>query len=138
MPCDSSHMQANSLEIEISKVMCHLNELDGLEVKPSWLDGYHPKVYCNRINRDAADKAVANLCERLRRMDKPSISKYSLELQIWWRDHEKADEVRIMKEKAQAEMDRVKESALSKLSEEEKKALGVWDNNFNKHLDNQE
>lgn len=41
------------------------------------------------------DIDVSNLCHRLSSTD---VTKYSLEMQIWWRNHQQADIIRIEKE----------------------------------------
>lgn len=50
---------------------------------------------------------------------------YSLEMQIWWRDHQEKDREREKEESEKAERNKVREAALSKLSKEEKEALGL-------------
>lgn len=125
MPCDSSHLRANSAEIEASRVLCVLDELDGRTVDRSWWEGYHPKAYSNRVTSETLDKLTAAACTRLKAT--PNVAKYSLELQVWWRDHQVADakkeEQRIAREK-RAE---VVKGAVAKLTPEERKALGFDD-----------
>ena len=90
MPCDSSYMNATPLEIRLSRAQCLLDELDGKKWdRHSW-DGYHDKVYNlgKELLETAANSVVATLCARLQKVD---VTKYSLEMQIWWRDHRKAD-----------------------------------------------
>jgi hypothetical protein len=93
MPCDSSYLAANTLEIEQSRMVCLLKELDtGVHVDTrsmEW-DGYAEGVY-NKPSRKAADLLASLLCERLGKMSKSKIAKCSLELQTWWRDHQRAD-----------------------------------------------
>ncbi len=87
MPCDCSHLEASSLEREISEVACLLDELDGKPVESSHRRGYHPRVY-NKVTRELGDSLTAELCSRLKTTD---VTRYSLEMQMWWRDHQAAD-----------------------------------------------
>lgn len=93
MPCDSSYMDANTLEIECSRMTLLLRELEtGVPVDPHSSDwhGYMPGIYCGLgASRQYADKLAAALCERLKAT--PDVTRYSLELQMWWREHQRAD-----------------------------------------------
>lgn len=120
MPCNCDHLEANSLEIEISKVACLLDELRGKKQnKNSWV-GYYPDVY-NKITREFGDELTSKLCSKLQKID---VSKYSLEMQMWWRDHQEADKERIEKQIKKLKDDAVKKAALNKLTDYEKKLLG--------------
>lgn len=100
MPCNCDHLKATSLELEISRVACLMDEIHGKKkINESHWDGYHPNVY-GKVNRDLANKYTEKLCSILKEED---VSKYSLEMQIWWRDHQKADEKRLRKEEVDAE-----------------------------------
>lgn len=91
MPCNCDYMDANNLEVEISRVACLLDELAGKrKLDPSHWRGYHPRVYGN-VTKLMGDELTAQLCEKLHTVD---VTKYSLEMQIWWRDHQKADKKR--------------------------------------------
>ena len=122
MPCDSSHMEPNQLEVELSKIYCINDELDGTCFNSSEWGGYHQDVYCRDITRELADKMTAGLCKRMQLVD---VKELSLEAQIWWRDHKAADVARLRKEiedKADAE---VKAAAIAKLSPRERELLGL-------------
>jgi len=90
MPCNCDYMEPNQREIETSKVACLLGELEGKTWSKSEWSGFHPKVYC-KYNKELADKLVSELCSKLQDVD---IKQYSLEMQIWWRDHQIADQKR--------------------------------------------
>ena len=121
MPCNCDHLKATQLEVETSKVACLLGELRGVKInKHSW-EGYHPDVYGN-VDKKLADKLTKELCSILQKED---VSKYSLEMQIWWRDHQEADRKRIEKEFKEKKDKKAKNKALSKLSEYEKRLLGL-------------
>ena len=125
MPCNSDYMQSNELEIRTSQVYCLLNEIKtGVPVNPqsNYWQGYHPEVYC-KATRQQSDQVVAELCNILSK--KKSIKKYSLEMQIWWREHQQADARRLQKEQEKQEQEKLKKQALNKLSAKEKKALGI-------------
>lgn len=91
MPCDSNYLEPYGMERSLSEVACLLDELDGKAWDRDWWNGYHPKVYSKHLDKQAADEMVARLCGELRKRD---VTQYSLEMQIWWRDHQEADRQR--------------------------------------------
>lgn len=118
-------MNANNLEIELSRVLMLTEELDtGLLVdsRSSDWSGYKSGVYNGGDLKKRADEATANLCSRLQKTD---VSKCSPEMQIWWRDHQAADRAREAAEKAEAEQQAIRAAALAKLSSAERSALGL-------------
>ena len=120
MPCDSSHLEATHKEREMSKVACLLDELNGKKrINRDHWGGYHPRVYNQRVD---ADEMTAELCSRLQRLD---VSQCSLEMQIWWRDHQEADRSRAQAAVARAKTDKQKKAALAKLTPHERKLLGL-------------
>jgi phage-related minor tail protein len=114
-------MEPTNYEKNISMVAYLLDEINGVAVKTrDYASGMHPLVY-GKATKELGDSLTDKLCTILRQTD---VSKYSLEMQIWWRDHQIADKKRIesdLKNKQKAE-DR--EKALSKLSPYERKLLG--------------
>lgn len=121
MPCKSDYLEANAYEKEISRVYCLLAELNGEKYPSQWWDGYHPNVY-NRISKEEGDALVSELCTKLQKID---VSQCSLEMQIWWRDHQEADKKRVAKELEEAELNKQREAVMSKLTDYELKLLGV-------------
>lgn len=121
MPCNSDYMNASRYEIELSRVACLLDELAGRRWERRWWDGYHPRVYC-KIDRAKGNKMVRTLCEALQGHD---VSQFSLEMQIWWRDHQAADKARCERELAQTKMEAERKAALEKLTPHERKVLGL-------------
>lgn len=120
MGCNSDYMAANGEEIQLSRVACLLDELTtGCAINKSHWSGYHPRVYCQNVN---ADSLVAELCEKLQSVN---VSKCSLEMQIWWRDHVEADKQRASDEVAKAKTDEEKQAAIAKLTPHERKILGL-------------
>ena len=124
MPCDASHMESNHSEVEASKIMCLLEELEtGEQVDPessSW-KGYHPRVYCKSFDLHGL---TSRLCNQLQKIKKKDIKKYSLEMQVWWRDHQRADKERIERELEVHKNQKAKERALKKLTPYERELLG--------------
>ncbi len=88
MPCDGSYMDPNHKEVDAARVACLLDELDGKPIDRDYWQGYHPATYCKRFNLDSM---VAELCSKLQSV----VKQYSLEMQIWWRDHQEADRARV-------------------------------------------
>ncbi len=124
MPCNCDHLEANALERETSKVACFLDELNGKDWSLTRFEGYHPAVY-NVVTRELADQLTRSLCSKLKKLPKSEILKKSFELQIWWRDHQKADKEREKKTKRESKNLNLKKQALKKLTKQEKKALGL-------------
>ncbi len=91
MPCNCDYMNATSLEKELSRLYCVAYELRGKKVKESWWRGYHPDVYSKHLTKEEADETIKSVCSALKKID---VSKLSLEAQMWWRDHQKADKKR--------------------------------------------
>lgn len=120
MGCNTDYMAAKANEIQLSRVACLLDELDtGCAINKSHWSGYHPLVYSQNFNADAM---VSELCEKLQSTD---VSKCSLEMQMWWRDHVEADKQRANNEVAKAKTDEEKQAAIAKLTPHERKILGL-------------
>jgi hypothetical protein len=114
MPCSSG---PDREEDEIDKELRDLREFcEELELDSSIVRG--------KSRRELLDLLTARLCEHLQK-HKKHIATYSLELQIWWRDHQKTDKARIEKELKQAKESKERDAALSKLTSYEKKLLGL-------------
>lgn len=80
------------------------------------------RVYNKGIEQKQLDEWVRELCSKLKKVK--DISVYSLELQVWWRDHQAADRERMAEERKRRSLDRTKKRALAKLTTKERKALG--------------
>ena len=122
MPCNSDYMEATGREVKLSRVACLLDELDGKPINKSYWYGYHPAVYNRHESTFNADEMVAELCSRLQKVDP---TQYSLELQIWWRDHQKADKTRLEYEMARQKDEQDRKTALEKLTPYERNLLGL-------------
>ncbi len=86
MPCKSDHMEANPREIALSKVFCLMEELGGKPIDGGHWTGYHPRAYCQGRTSAELDNATATLCAMLK--NDFDVTKYSLEMQTWWRNHQ--------------------------------------------------
>ena len=127
MPCNCDYMNSTGLEREISRVYCLLEEIETgkpVDTKSGNWDGYHPSVYGQPVGRKQGDEAVARLCGILRKTR--NIKKYSLEMQMWWRDHQEADRARERRERKDAEQKALAKSAMQKITKEELAALKKW------------
>jgi hypothetical protein len=122
MPCQAEHMKPNAREVEYSKVLSCLDEIDHGEdfVRREWWRGYHPSAYSKSITQEELDCATARACDFLKSVD---VRQFSLELQLWWRDHLEADQRRLDGRSHAEEL----QAALAKLTLRERVLLGVTD-----------
>ena len=127
MPCNSDYMEANSFEKNLSTVLNLLDEtITGNPVDPkTYNNGYDKRVYNKGLGKEYLDKKTEELCSFLQTRSDALIKTYSLELQIWWRDHQAADKKRIQAELDAIEEEKDKQIALSKLTPHERKLLGL-------------
>jgi len=119
MPCNCDYLEASGKEISLSRVACLLDELNGTPIKKDYWAGYHPAVYNRPVD---GDKLVDDLCSRLQEAD---VKEYSLEMQMWWRDHQKADEDRVKHELARLKTNEDRAAAIEKLTPYERNLLGL-------------
>jgi len=101
MPCNSDYLQANGLEIELSRVYQLLDELEGKNIDKKAWDGYDNRAYC-RANKETLDTKVSELCVKLQSIN---VKNCSLEMQLWWRNHQEADANRKENERLRKEME---------------------------------
>ena len=129
MPCDSAYLEPNHREKDGSKVLALLDELrtGTLDKKlyGSGYQGFNPGFGTGIYYDGNLDTDVAALCTLLGAENFLNIAEYSLEMQMWWRDHQEADKIRISREIQKAANDHDKAEALAKLSPHEKKLLGL-------------
>lgn len=121
MPCNSDYLEATWEERKFSQIACMIEELrDGKPIDSHHWSGYHPSVYSNsKTHRDALVSELCSLCQ------KANITKCSLEVQIWWRDHQIADNKRIQSEIESEKTEQAKKAALAKLTDYERGLLGI-------------
>lgn len=122
MGCRSDYMEATSDEKAFSQVQCLLDELDGKKFESGEWRGYHRAVYNTHLSKEQKDKLVSTLCSKLQKVD---VTKYSLEMQMWWRDRQIADKERLEQETTDLKDEQERQKALSKLTPYEKKLLGI-------------
>lgn len=122
MPCRCDYLEPTALEIEASRVAYLLDEIESGRISSSKFNGgTHPSVY-GKCDRTLANNLTVRLCDALKEAD---VSKYSLEMQIWWRDHQEKDRKREQEEKSEQKLEKIRKNALSKLTKAEKEALGL-------------
>lgn len=115
MPCDSSYMEPSKRERDSLRIRSLLKEL---KLPVSKGDECYGDV-------SSLDKDVRTLCAHLGKLSKAEILNCSLELQIFWRDHQKADKDRRIREAQNEAKELIKQKGLAKLTPAEKKALGL-------------
>lgn len=111
MGCNSDYMRATPAE-ELSK------QLMGLLLEAGLIN--HEAGYYGQP--DKIDEHTQMLCQFCQNND---VGKCSLEFQIWWRDHQKADKERLDREQEALKTKNEREAALDKLTPYERKLLGV-------------
>lgn len=125
MPCNSDYMSASSKEKEASRMLCLLEEMrTGVPVNPhshEW-GGYHGGAYNRNLTDSDMNTLAKELCALCR---SDGVEGRSLELQIWWRDHQKMDAQREEAEQRDAARTRLKEQVLAKLTPEEREVFGL-------------
>lgn len=104
MPCTSNYSgesfssytnkEPTTLQKYLSECLCFLGELAGHAWEKEWLT-QHPRVKKEFTTKQDLDKLTEELCKKLQKVD---VSNYSLELQIWWRDHVAHDTAQLKKE----------------------------------------
>jgi len=115
-------MNATEHEKNLSVVYGLLDELETGHLPERFGDGYDKRVYNKGLSKKDLDKKTEELCSKLQKTD---VSKYSLEMQIWWRDHQKADKERLEKELDQIVLEKDRKIALDKLSDYDREILGL-------------
>jgi hypothetical protein len=121
MPCRSDYLEASQAEKELSVLYALLDELETGEASEDFGSGYDPRAY-NKATQSHLDEKTEELCSKLQNTD---VTKYSLEMQMWWRDHQRADAARLKSEMTCIETENAKKVALSKLTDYERKLLGI-------------
>lgn len=84
--------------------------------------GIRPAVRYKQSWSEGNDLMAAKLCKWCQSHD---VKAQSLELQIWWRDHQKWDAKRKADEEAATRQEAERKTAIGKLTNAERKALGV-------------
>lgn len=124
MPCRSDHCEPSAFEIAASRAFAVLDELcGGPPVTARDWAGYHRDVYSRAVSRAKLDEITSQCCALLA-LRHGGARGLSLEAQLWWREHQAADARRCDAETKAANSKRLQEQALSKLTAQEREALG--------------
>ena len=93
MPCNSDHLEPHAYEVEGSRMIRLLDELDlGTHVNArTFSNGSDPRVYNKALSKEVMDALTAYLCAKVKDLSINELHSASLELQMWWRDHQKVD-----------------------------------------------
>lgn len=128
MPCNSDYLDPNAREVELKRaagLLVFILERTGQsvtrELRETANDSYAKRDY------------VATLCSVLKRLNSKEFDdvvynardKQSRDLADWYEEHEAADRAREHQEKSAALDKKIKRQALSKLSAEERRVLGL-------------
>lgn len=131
MPCDCLYMGPTHLEKKLQQTAKLIVYVESFfkGITPKWIIDESKNQYAGRKD------LVPYLCNLIEGLDKRNLDrivynareKTSRDLADWWDEHKRADRERIKREQAEARKKQLKKSALSKLSVEEKRALGIRD-----------
>lgn len=122
MPCNCDYMNPNENEKNLSVIYGLLDELKTGKLPPNFGDGYDKRVYNNGSSTERLNRKTKELCSALQKTD---VSKFSLEMQIWWRDHQEADKKRLEQESRKKRKEEARKKALAKLTPYERGLLGI-------------
>lgn len=122
MACNGDYMNPTGLEKNLSTVYGLLDELNSGVLRNDYNDGYDKRVYNQKLTLEDLNNKVKELCSKLQNVD---VTKYSLEMQIWWRDHQIADKKRLEMEMENIKIEKEKQEAISKLTPYERELLGL-------------
>ena len=111
MGCRSDYLAPTAREIESSRLIKLLKECG--------LYGNDAPYYGETDKVDAHTKSLCEFCQV------NDVSNYSLELQLWWRDHKIADEKRLKLDASLVKVKKDRDELISKLSEYERNLLGL-------------
>ena len=79
-----------------------------------------------REAQERAQAATRVACEAMQELeDDGELSRVSAESQLWWQNHKATDAERRQREQDEEDRQELRKSGLSKLSTEERKALGL-------------
>ena len=93
MGCNSDYLRPSAMEYNLSEVYAFLDELETGKLPEGFVMGdYSDDRAYNKATKSHLDEKVAELCSRLKKVK--NVKKYSLEMQMWWRDHQIADRKR--------------------------------------------
>lgn len=134
MPCDSSYMERSGREKALhrtAQLYVYVLKLLGKPVPERVQHG--AKDYYGHDKQGKEVDCVADLCKTINEMSPESRDKIiynardkmARKLADWWEEHQEADRQREARVRAKAAKRKLKNSALSKLTPEEREALEI-------------
>jgi hypothetical protein len=142
MACNGEYLVANEVERE-SKRVANLIIYVAVAAQLDAKYFFHKEMDMNQVrkstgyygNAAAIDPLVRILCDIVGGFDEEQMTRivydgrlgHARDLAAWWQRHQAADVMRVREEEAAKKKAKVREAALSKLSDEEKDALGIDD-----------
>jgi hypothetical protein len=124
MGCRSDYLEPTNQEVEASKVLALLEEVKTGVLPDYFGNGAYSKVY-NGQAKEILKKKVPSLCKKLSKKSESEIKNFSLELQLWWRDHLKADKERLETSLKEVKEKREREALIAKMTPHERNLLGL-------------
>lgn len=91
---------------------------------PCRCDDYHDDYVTYKREADKVTDLLCALCYDIEKLNMVGY-KFPKKVQIWWNEHKVADEKRRKEEEEARRIIELKKSAVSKLTAEERKALGL-------------
>lgn len=90
-------------------------------------DDYGDREYANELGRrlDIVTDLLCDLCTRLETTGQANYINISTKLSIWWLNHKEMDRIRRLNEQLNENKEQLRRNAISKLSVEERQALGL-------------
>jgi hypothetical protein len=132
MPCNSDYLEPTKREQELkhaANLLVYVARKLGAVVEP-WMTEQAQALYAND------ERCVTVLCDVLTQLSNDSRDrllysdardKTARDLADWWEEHQRADARRRQDEEAEKRRKELRASGAAKLTREEKKALGVYD-----------
>lgn len=111
MPCNCDHMHPSLHEKESKNLMSLMAGV-----------GIYKKDIPYYGDVSSIHEHTAMLCKFCENND---VKVQSLELQLWWRDHQEADKVKLKKQIEKAESEKERRQAIEKLTPRERSLLGL-------------
>lgn len=93
MPCKCDYLEPHEIEIEVGRLFLLLDEIERGELitRRRWADAGMDRRSYNKATKAIADELTERACSTLRNWSNKKIATLTLEAQMWWRDHKKAD-----------------------------------------------
>lgn len=133
MPCDSGYMEPTPYDCKIKEtatLLCYVYGSLGIAISSELYKASYEQVY---FTKKLGNKWVNALCYALNSMPDDERDqliydnriRLSRRLADWWEDHSKADTEKLKNEQDKKNREALREFALNKLTNEEKRVLGL-------------